>query len=307
MAAGKAVLVVFARVGSVVTETSRHPLTVLEERLGEVLEDDYAETASVVAPLAVALYATLKLPADSHLHLLAVWAVVFGLLATRRAPRRTDDVERDMLLADARRAYVEGRIDEAEYERRITLLLDRRARRIREVVEEVSGVGPELSAALALRFDSVDDLERASREDLEEIHGVGASTADALLAYLGDEDESDGVEPLAGADHVDEPDAADHVEDGLADEGEDDVASGEHERADSGAVDRAVSEQDHAQVAVDGRPDLDLAEVLALRQLMDDALDPESDVSVEDLESVPRAALRDGVEGRPRESDESAV
>lgn len=290
---GKYLLRGVGAVAEWVDENARHPLTLLEEEFADVFEDDVAESLSVVVPLAVALYASVSLPEGATLRLLGVWAVVFGLLATRKAPRRTEDAEKDMLLVDARRKYLEGDITHSEYERRLEVLLDGEARRIRETVEAVHDVGPELSSAIALRFDSVAALEQADREDLEAIHGVGPSTAEAILDYVRDEDD---VAPLAGTDHVDDEErAADPVDDGLADEGEDevDVAVGEHDRAESGAVDRAASEQDHAQVADDDRPDLDLAEILAARELMDEALDPESDVDIEDLEAVPREALRD--------------
>jgi hypothetical protein len=281
---GKYLLRGVGAVAEWVGENARHPLTLLEEEFADVFEDDVAESLSVVVPLAVALYASVSLPEGATLRLLGVWAVVFGLLATRKAPRRTEDAEKDMLLVDARRKYLEGDITHSEYERRLEVLLDGEARRIRETVEAVHDVGPELSSAIALRFDSVAALEQADREDLEAIHGVGPSTAEAILAYVRDEDD---VAPFAGTDHVDETDESeDEVEIG---------AVGEHERAESGAVDRAASEQEHAQVAGRGdRPDLDLAEVLAARELLDRAMDPESDVSVEDLEEVPRAALRGG-------------
>lgn len=85
-----------------------------------------------------------------------------------------DDVE------EARRAYVADEIDEQELERRLALHLDERNERIREHVEHVNGVGPSTSAAVAVEFESVDRLRRASRDELESVAGVGPKTAEAI-------------------------------------------------------------------------------------------------------------------------------
>ena len=119
----------------------------------------------------------------------AVVAGALGLvpyaLDMRRRRRQDDDLEA------AHAAYVDGRIDEDELERRLELAVDDEAARIRESVEEVSGVGPATSAALALRFDTLEDLREASRRDLEAVHGVGPSTVSAIRERYGLEDEAD--------------------------------------------------------------------------------------------------------------------
>lgn len=79
-----------------------------------------------------------------------------------------------------RAAYVEGEIGVDEMERRLSFALDERAQEIRERVERVNGVGPETSAAIAERFDSWHELERADRDDLERVHGVGPTTAEEI-------------------------------------------------------------------------------------------------------------------------------
>lgn len=85
-----------------------------------------------------------------------------------------DDVEA------ARRAYADGEIPLAEMERRIDVALDPRAQRLRALVEDVQGVGPETSAAIAGEFGTVEALEGASMADLQEIYGVGPNTAGAI-------------------------------------------------------------------------------------------------------------------------------
>lgn len=135
-----------------------------------------------VAGAVLAAWVALFLPVESY-------ALAFGALLAGAAVMAwvTRDDEPDGDLEAARRAYVEGEIPLSEFERRAELALDERAARVREVVEEVGGVGPSTSANIALAFDSVADLEAADREDLEAVHGVGPSTASAIRDHLGDD------------------------------------------------------------------------------------------------------------------------
>ena len=82
---------------------------------------------------------------------------------------------------EAKRLYAEGVIDEAELERRIEEAVDDEFEQIRLVVEDVNGVGPATSKAIAREYDSLDDLRASDRERLEKIHGVGEKTAEAVL------------------------------------------------------------------------------------------------------------------------------
>lgn len=93
----------------------------------------------------------------------------------RRAP---GPVER------AKREFAAGDISEAEFHRRLELHLDERNEEIRTAVEEIDGVGEEMSKEVALRFESIDELADASREELEDIHGVGESTSRAIVGHL---------------------------------------------------------------------------------------------------------------------------
>ncbi len=276
---------VFATLGVVghAARRVRHPVTVLEEVLGEVLDEEFAEWAAVAVPLLVAVAASVSF-GESDLLVFLVWAVGLGLLATRRAPRRTQDAERDIALAEARRAFLEGRIDEAEYDRRVEFLLDDLRREVREVAEEVNDVSPETSAALAMRFRSVEALERADCEDLEGVHGVGPSTAEAILRYLA-EDWTDGSEENGDAAEVEVDVDAGGEALWSPDEGEDDF---EDPSLAELYGDEEGEEDESGELA-----DLSVDEIRDARELADEALDAESDVELEDLEAVPREALGD--------------
>jgi hypothetical protein len=116
------------------------------------------------------------------LGLAAVWLVVEAKdrLGGDDDGEDVDDVEA------VREAYVRGDISEAEMERRLALALDEGRQELRQRVEEVSGVGPETSAAIAHEFRSTDDLAGTDVEDVaDRVHGVGESTAEAVLEQVG--------------------------------------------------------------------------------------------------------------------------
>lgn len=69
--------------------------------------------------------------------------------------------------------YLEDEIDESELERRLAVLVDDRARVVRDMADEVDGIGEELSHDIAREFDSVADLKAADAEDFERVDGVG--------------------------------------------------------------------------------------------------------------------------------------
>jgi len=84
-------------------------------------------------------------------------------------------------VAEAKRLYQEGQIDEPELERRLAEAVDDEFDRIRLVVEDVHGVGPATSKAIAREYDSLDGLRASERERLESVYGVGKETAGAVL------------------------------------------------------------------------------------------------------------------------------
>ncbi len=84
----------------------------------------------------------------------------------------------------ARQDYIEGRIDAAEFERRLEFHLDDRNDQIKAAVLPVANVGEDTAEAITREFESVDELRRADQEDLTVIHGVGESTAEAVIAIV---------------------------------------------------------------------------------------------------------------------------
>lgn len=151
----------------------KHPLIALEQR--------YSREGAVGVVVVTIAVAVLVAPEGSTL---AFWAILAGsaLVATGAAVADQDADESE--LAKAKREYAEGNITIHEFEARAEVILDEEAQRIRDVVEEVNGVGPETSTAIALAFDSRADVERADHEDLEAIHGVGPSTTDAIVEHV---------------------------------------------------------------------------------------------------------------------------
>ena len=112
-----------------------------------------------------------------YLALLVVFTAV-GILQYE-SPERTDDTTIYDVEA-AREAYTEGRITLTEMERRVNIALDPESKQLRRYVEEVKGVGPEISAALSAEYSSTEELSKASKSDLEEIYGIGPNTARAI-------------------------------------------------------------------------------------------------------------------------------
>lgn len=110
---------------------------------------------------------------------LAVIAVA-AVVEKVREWREPTDVER------VQQSYAAGEIGEAEFERRIEFLVDDRNERIRAVVEEENGIGPETGKAIARHFDSVEELYAADREELAEVSGVCEQYADALYERFND-------------------------------------------------------------------------------------------------------------------------
>ena len=88
-----------------------------------------------------------------------------------------------------RQLYFDDVIDEQEFERRIDVLEDPEADRIRQAVERVNGVGESTSFAIAARFDTLDDLRYASQAQLRDVPGVGPQRAqDILVGVNGNSD-----------------------------------------------------------------------------------------------------------------------
>jgi ERCC4-type nuclease len=79
-----------------------------------------------------------------------------------------------------RLAYERGEIDHAELERRLDVVMDPEADRIREAVERVSGIGEATSWNIAAEFDSLRELREADREEIQRVPNIGEERAAAL-------------------------------------------------------------------------------------------------------------------------------
>jgi len=107
-----------------------------------------------------------------------VLALAAGSVLYERLQTDPDPVEQ------AKQAYAAGDITRAELERRLELQLDERNARIRAAVEQVNGVGPATSAAIAREFASLGAVADADRDELAAVPGVGEQRADAIQQYL---------------------------------------------------------------------------------------------------------------------------
>lgn len=106
-------------------------------------------------------------------------AVIFGYQWLR--DRRTPDEGTSEWV---RHLYVTDQIDEREMERRLDVLEDPEADRIRKSVERVSGIGESRSWAIAARFRSLDEVRAASVDELTAVPDIGEYRAQALKEEL---------------------------------------------------------------------------------------------------------------------------
>ena len=107
-----------------------------------------------------------------------VAVIAVGFLNISLPRERSDGTIYDV--EAARQAYSEGKIPLEEMERRIDVALDPRAKQLRKRVEDVNGVGPEISAALSAEYNTTEELAIATQSDLERIYGIGPNTAYAI-------------------------------------------------------------------------------------------------------------------------------
>jgi DNA integrity scanning protein DisA with diadenylate cyclase activity len=94
------------------------------------------------------------------------------------------DLDDPRTVEEIQLAYADGRLTEAEMERRLAVAVDPRTEQIRSAVEPVSGIGPETALNIAAEFESECELRGASREDLQEVPNVGPERASAIRDRL---------------------------------------------------------------------------------------------------------------------------
>ncbi|WP_455448193.1 helix-hairpin-helix domain-containing protein [Natrinema thermotolerans] len=108
--------------------------------------------------------------------LVLIAAIILGATARTYLERDEEDPA-----DEAKRLYAEGQIDEPELERRIDEAVDDEFERIRLIVEDVNGVGPQTSKAIAREYATLEDLRGTDWDRLEAVYGVGEETAEAVL------------------------------------------------------------------------------------------------------------------------------
>ncbi|EMA01827.1 hypothetical protein C437_15446 [Haloarcula vallismortis ATCC 29715] len=120
-----------------------------------------------------------------------LWAGVIGAVLTFASIRgsglsqwvvdRLESNEPELTpVEQVHQAYVEGDLSEAELERRLEVLVDDRARVVRDMADDVDGIGEELSREIAREFDSVADLRAADAGDFRAVDGIGEKRAAKL-------------------------------------------------------------------------------------------------------------------------------
>ena len=80
--------------------------------------------------------------------------------------------------------YRTDAIDEREMERRLAVVVDPEAERIREATERVSGIAEKTSWSIASRFDTLDDVREADLDELQAVPNVGDKRAQNLRDEL---------------------------------------------------------------------------------------------------------------------------
>lgn len=124
----------------------------------------------------------------------AIVALIFALFAPRRSRSvvgrlvrrvhdwQSDPVDGDDAVEEVHELYFADEIDEEEMEARLDILVDDRKTTVRDMCDDVEGIGEELSLALAEEFDSAAELHAADSEDLQRVDGIGDERGDDLEA-----------------------------------------------------------------------------------------------------------------------------
>lgn|GEM_PF-3296133 len=90
-----------------------------------------------------------------------------------------DDPEQTAVDAVHQR-YLDDEIDEDELEDRLEVLVDDRARTIRDLADDEHGIGEEISRKVAQEFDTVGEFVNADVEEFQVIDDVGPERAEIL-------------------------------------------------------------------------------------------------------------------------------
>jgi hypothetical protein len=91
-----------------------------------------------------------------------------------------DDESETTPVDEVHQLYLDDEIDEDELEERLEILIDDRARTIRDIADDEHGIGEEISRKVAREFETVGEFVAADAEDLKAIDDVGPERAEKL-------------------------------------------------------------------------------------------------------------------------------
>ncbi len=91
-----------------------------------------------------------------------------------------DDGSEQTAVDEVHQLYLDDEIDEDELEDRLEILVDGRARTIRDLADDEHGIGEEISRNVAREFDTVGEFVAADVEELKAIDDVGQERAERL-------------------------------------------------------------------------------------------------------------------------------
>lgn len=98
---------------------------------------------------------------------------------------RTEEAEPDLFTPEGvAEAYARDDISDEELDRYAERAVGPQVRALHRRLQYVENVGDVTAGAIAMRFDSVDEVAGASRDELTAVHGVGESTAIAIKEHL---------------------------------------------------------------------------------------------------------------------------
>lgn len=158
----------------------KHPATYLVDAL-------HGDDRAFLAWTGVLLGAIWLAPSESNLRLgLLLLLLVGWFLGGHRGSR---EEEKASEIHDLQAKYADGEISLEEFEEEAEVVLDPRARRIREALEDVDDVGPVTATNIARsarrRGKRLSDVASAEPEKLESVNGVGPNRAESIAEQLG--------------------------------------------------------------------------------------------------------------------------
>lgn len=106
----------------------------------------------------------------------AVWYVTQRISSWRAVEPGTPEYVRQL--------YKNDEIDRREMERRLDVVMDPEADRIRRAAERVSGIGERTAWDLAAAYPSLRAVREATEEELQQVPNVGSERARAIREQL---------------------------------------------------------------------------------------------------------------------------